>query len=39
MKVLHISTMDHGGAGLAALRLHRGLRSAGVASGMLILMR
>jgi len=39
MKVLHISTMDHGGAGLAALRLHRGLRSAGVASRMLVLRR
>lgn len=37
MKVLHISTMDYGGAGNAALRLHLGLKSIGVSSEMLVL--
>lgn len=37
MKVIHISTHDHGGAGIAALRLHQGLRAAGIDSSMLVL--
>lgn len=36
MKILHISTTDDGGAGKAALRLHRGLLSLGVDSRMLV---
>lgn len=39
MKVLHICTKDHGGAGTAALRLHRGMRSNGLDSAMLVLHR
>ncbi|MBR0170753.1 MAG: glycosyltransferase [Bacteroidales bacterium] len=35
-KVLHISTSDNGGAGLAAYRLHRELLSHGVDSKMLV---
>lgn len=35
MKILHISTSDRGGAGIAAKRLHLGLLSAGIESKML----
>lgn len=35
MKVLHISTFDHGGAGIAAIRLHKALLHEGVDSGFL----
>jgi glycosyltransferase involved in cell wall biosynthesis len=35
MKILHISTSDRGGAGIAAKRLHLGLLEAGVDSKML----
>ncbi|MEM4235336.1 MAG: hypothetical protein QXU75_09360, partial [Candidatus Methanomethylicaceae archaeon] len=37
MKILHISTSDSGGAGLACIRLHRGLLSQGVDSKVLVL--
>jgi glycosyltransferase involved in cell wall biosynthesis len=37
MKILHISTKAHGGAGIAALRLHRGMLSAGLGSNLLVL--
>ncbi len=37
MKVLHICTQDSGGAGIAAYRLHIGLKSIGVESKMLVL--
>lgn len=37
MKVLHICTQDPGGAGIAAYRLHIGLKSIGVESKMLVL--
>lgn len=36
MKVVHISTFDDGGAGLAALRIHLSLRSLNVDSMMLV---
>ncbi|MGH8059278.1 MAG: glycosyl transferase family 1, partial [Candidatus Entotheonellia bacterium] len=36
MKILHISTMDDGGAGKAAARLHCGLLRIGVDSQMLV---
>jgi glycosyltransferase involved in cell wall biosynthesis/predicted O-methyltransferase YrrM len=36
MKVVHICTMDSGGAGIAAYRLHSGLRKIGVDSKMLV---
>lgn len=36
MKVLHISTHDYGGAGLAALRLHKALLAQGIESKMLV---
>lgn len=36
MKVVHISTSDTGGAGLAAYRLHKALLSQGVESWMLV---
>ena len=36
MKIVHISTYDHGGAGLATYRLHRGLLAAGIESLMLV---
>jgi len=39
MKVLHICTQDSGGAGIAAYRLHIGLKSIGVESKMLVLHR
>jgi len=39
MKILQISTMDYGGAGKAAYRLHLGLKSIGVDSKMLVLNR
>ncbi len=39
MKVLHICTQDYGGAGIAARRLHLGLKSIGVESKMLVLHR
>lgn len=39
MKILHISTSDTGGAGIAALRLHQGLLSQGVDSKFLCLHR
>lgn len=37
MKVLHISTMDYGGAGLCAYRLSQSVRKYGVDSQMLVL--
>ena len=37
LKVLHVCTLDHGGAGIAALRLHKGLKNVGVSSSMLVL--
>lgn len=36
MKILHISTYDSGGAGLAALRLHKALLDNGIDSKMLV---
>ena len=36
VRVLHLSAVDHGGAGTAALRLHRAMIERGVASHMLI---
>jgi len=39
MKILHISTEDIGGAGLASERLHLGLRAIGVDSEMLVLIK
>lgn len=36
MNILHISTLDYGGAGLAALRLHNAMKAAGVNSKMLV---
>lgn len=36
MKVLHIATMDHGGAGIAARRIHEALLRLGVESRMLV---
>ena len=36
MRVLHISTYDFGGAGLAAWRIHSAMRSANVESMMLV---
>ena len=36
MKILHISTFERGGAGIAAGRLHRGLLALGHASTMLV---
>ena len=32
MKIVHINTSSQGGAGIAALRLHRALRDRGVSS-------
>ncbi len=37
LKVVHLCTLDFGGAGKAAYRLHKGLRSIGVDSTMLVL--
>jgi len=37
IKIVHVSTHDHGGAGIAALRLHQGLIANGVDSSMLVL--
>lgn len=39
MKILHICRQDFGGAGIAAHRLHLGLKSSGVQSKMLVLRR
>ena len=39
MKFLHLSAADHGGAGIAAWRMHDGLRSLGHSSRMLVLDR
>lgn len=39
MNVAHLCTLDHGGAGIAALRLHQSLLEAGVDSTMLVLAR
>lgn len=36
MKVVHVSTYDNGGAGLATYRLHRGLLEQGVESRMIV---
>lgn len=36
MKILHIATMDHGGAGIAARRIHEALQKQGVNSSMLV---
>jgi len=37
MKILHLSTSDHGGAGTAAFRFHRNLTARGIDSRMLVL--
>jgi glycosyltransferase involved in cell wall biosynthesis len=37
LRVLHLSTLDRGGAGIAAWRLHKALRQEGVDSRMLVL--
>lgn len=39
MKVLHINTLDKGGAAKASLRLQKGLRDSGIQSEMLVLYR
>jgi glycosyltransferase involved in cell wall biosynthesis len=39
MKFLHLSAADHGGAGIAAWRMHDGLRALGHASRMFVLDR
>lgn len=39
LKILHITFSDSGGAGTAALRLHRGLMNIGVESKILVLQR
>lgn len=39
MKILHISTYDFGGAGLAALNLHKSLLNAGIESKMLVMQK
>lgn len=36
MRVLHIATMDHGGAGIAAQRIHKAMLRQGVDSQMLV---
>lgn len=36
MKIVHITTMDHGGAGIAARRIHNALLQLGVESRMLV---
>lgn len=36
MKILHLTSHDHGGAGRAALRLHQGLLNQGVDSQMIV---
>ncbi|WP_020526903.1 glycosyltransferase [Flexithrix dorotheae] len=37
MKILHINTYDRGGAGIACIRLHKGLLSLGLDSKLLVL--
>jgi glycosyltransferase involved in cell wall biosynthesis len=37
MKILHISTQDYGGAGIAAYRLHKAMQKYGLDSKMLVL--
>ena len=37
LKILHLCTLDHGGAGAAALRLHLGLLGQGIDSKVLVL--
>ncbi|MRS01652.1 glycosyltransferase [bacterium] len=37
MKTIHLCTMDFGGAGKAAYRLHKGLQSIGIASTMMVI--
>lgn len=39
MKILHINTYDHGGAAIAAIRLHQALISQGIESAILFLNR
>ena len=39
MKIVHLCTMDHGGAGNAAYRLHRGLLKIGVDSKMVVALK
>ena len=39
MKILHLSTSDHGGAGAAAFRFHKNIVSRGIDSRMLVLSR
>jgi len=39
LKVVHLTTMDSGGAGKAAYRLHQGLQRSGVDSTMLVVSR
>lgn len=36
MRFLHLATSDHGGAGVAAVRLHRALGRAGISSRMIV---
>lgn len=36
MNIVHLNTLDYGGAGLAALRLHQGLQGLGVQTTMLV---
>jgi glycosyltransferase involved in cell wall biosynthesis len=37
MKILHLNTFDHGGAAIAAIRLHKALLSQGIQSSMLFI--
>ena len=37
MKIVHLSTKDCSGAGISALRLHEGLKAAGIESRMLVM--
>ena len=39
MKILHISTSDDGGAGIACIRLHQGLLELGVDSKVLVYLK
>ncbi len=39
MKIVHLATLDHGGAGNSAFRLHQGLTAAGLDSSMLVLQK
>jgi len=39
LKVVHLCSLDYGGAGKAAYRLHKGLQSIGIQSTMLVMER